>query len=467
MIKKKPRSKVSANSAKTLPSNQEPERLPILLRADLESKKRFLNAWVTENKIPGKIQAWFSVPSEANAYDWRIVKEQVGSHPVLKIETPAKGLPVPEPVLQIHEQIRKTHLRAFKNSIQQILFRPAATGSFGLLVQANLHGAISLKAYRQFLEFLQRHMADTIVCCHQIECHPNILFDPAHLHSKLSIELRRGFGKEFLLLADSEMTYHILDAAPRAKKAWSEFPEKLNAFIHPKPNDSILFLQAGSGFLATVPSNGFTKIHLADTHAFAVKAAKEREKKFGSLIWVHQIHVKTKKSELLQTAAPISAEWLLKFFKTTDNSIEQENRTVYLRLAEKEILPTGFAAAIAESKVARFILQLEDIDNAAKELRKIRREGYMLRKCLPLDLDPAAKKFELLFLFVPDRDGVLGNPTLQENKNKAIRKKERGKNISTTGFNRLNSKNKTQNNIFNTDIPHFIQQKRTKDKRID
>jgi len=56
------------------------------------------------------------------------------------------------------------------------------------------------------------------------------------------------------------------------------------------------------------------------------------------------------------------------------------------------------------------------------EIKRFRREGYMLRKIIPIDIDPGSEMFQVLFLFVPDRAGLLGRH--EEHKGKVIKHRE-------------------------------------------
>ena len=82
----------------------------------------------------------------------------------------------------------------------------------------------------------------------------------------------------------------------------------------------------------------------------------------------------------------------------------------------------------------------------AQDLAKItrealRNEGYMLRKSIPLYLEPGSGRFEILFLFVPDRAGLLGlNPALAHRSRNIQRPKERPTHAKKS------------------EIPHFVQQ---------
>jgi len=88
--------------------------------------------------------------------------------------------------------------------------------------------------------------------------------------------------------------------------------------------------------------------------------------------------------------------------------------TIYLILPEGEALPSGTAEAIAGARPERILLQTSELELAAKLIRQFRNQGYVLRKTLPLYLEPGTGKFEILSLFVPDRAGLLGRTPLKK-----------------------------------------------------
>ena len=70
---------------KALSTSKASSRKEVLVPTSLEGKKQFFSTWIAENKIPGKIQAWFSKPIDETLTDWRIINELQGKHHLLKI----------------------------------------------------------------------------------------------------------------------------------------------------------------------------------------------------------------------------------------------------------------------------------------------------------------------------------------------------------------------------------------------
>lgn len=424
---------------KALSTSKTSSRKEVLVPTSLEGKKQFFSTWIAENKIPGKIQAWFSKPIDETLTDWRIINELQGKHHLLKIISLGKSGVTPKVVQAIHAQLRKEHLKAFKSAFRQLLFLALGDGKFALLLQANLHGSNSIRGYRSFVEYLQRMHSQEITACFHIECRPAILFDPAYPPRSLSIELKEGFGNEFQYITGLPYPIHILDRLPHQKSTWIEFPEKLNSFIHPSKEDRLLLFNAGSAFLAEMLAPSFEVVECAEIHAYGEKAARIRQKRSSNNFKLHR--------------SAVEPEWIEKFFSETEAG---KNWTIYIHPETQDSLPARTVHAIASAAPARVLLQTHSLESAIKDIKHFRNEGYVLRKMLPLDFEPNESRFELLFLFVPDRNGLLGNKALLEAKKRAIKPKERKFSGKKQDF-----------NDFVQDIPHFIQRKRTLSDRND
>ena len=135
----------------------------------------------------------------------------------------------------------------------------------------------------------------------------------------------------------------------------------------------------------------------------------------------------------------LDANFISKFFSKSDNA---EGRwTFYINLNANDILTSDTEKTLAASRPERILLQTGNLETASREIKAFRNEGYILRKSIPLYLEPGSGKFEILFLFVPDRAGLLGqNPALAHRSRNIQRPKERPTYAKKS------------------EIPHFVQQ---------
>ena len=350
--------------------------------SDLAGKKAYLENWAKENKIPGKIQSWFSIPTKFENCDWRIRSQPLNkTSRILSIEGPFKGAKPPKIVLDIDAQIRKPHLAKFRKSILQIWFRATGDGRYGLAIQNILHSSEATREFKTFLNYLEHEHADEILSCYQIQIRPMQAFDPAH-PTEAQIDLRKGMGSEFLPIADPGKFYNIVDWTPPAKEPWIALPKRICDAIHPTKNDKFLECYAGTGYIAESLSSSFAEAYAVDKR---------------------NISRKTPNVKFIR--AEIDKDFFPKFF----NGKGKDGKwTIYLDPPDGKALPANVISEIVASCPERILLNSSNLSVATMEIKRFRREGFMLRKIIPLDLEPGNATFQTLFLFVPDRAGLLG-----------------------------------------------------------
>lgn len=397
-----------------------------------EDLKQQLSAWVENEKIPGKFQAWFTKEALPENSDWRFVMRAVAGHESLTLEPPAKGMEPPEVVNRVGEQLHKDHLRLFRKAIRQIWFRATGDGRFALLVQANCHGKNSAHGYKTFSDFVQRNCPE-IISSHLIQCQPDRLFDPAFRQST-RVDSKCSFGTDFMPLAGTGFYMHVLDWAPRMKDAWLSLPLRIKDAIHPAAGDKFFEFYSGCSFISATLAHCFAQTEALDCRESAMLSTRYNARNItdGSL----KFH-----------RGQLEAPFLAKFFGKSEN----EGRwTFYFNMPSGDDFPANVQQAIAASRPERILLQVSDLEIATKQIRHFRREGYMLRKNIPLYLEPGSGKMELLLLFVPDRAGLLNqNPAQKARQGRVQRPRER--------VNQQKSGN----------IPHFVQSKPTFRQRKD
>ena len=398
----------------------------------LEDMKRQLAAWAENERIPGKFQAWFTRDTASDHCDWRILNKLVAGHERIVIDAPAKGMDVPDVVQGIFDQLHKEHLRIFKRALRQIWFRATGDGRYALLVQANIRGKNSGHEGKTFLEFVQ-HNYPQVISCHYLQCTPNHLFDPA-MPQNMRVETKSVFGSAFMPIASTGLTMHVLDWTPRMKDAWVELPLRIRDAIHPAKGDRFFEFYSASSFVSASLAQDFERVESLDCRETAMESSKINARNVpDNNMRFHRSH--------------LDRLFLEKFFSKSDN---EGKWTFYLNVPESEPLTAELVQAIAFSRPERILLQVSDLGIAAKEIKRFRAEGYMLRKNIPLYLEPGSTKFELLMLFVPDRAGLLGGFAAKNARNGKVQRPREQVFAKKQG-----------------DIPHFVQKKVTFRQRKD
>lgn len=403
------------------------ETKPVVRRTpSFDEIKQQVEAWALNEKIPGKLQAWYTKDAISENSDWRFIVKRLGEHESLVIEPPAKKMDPPEVVTRIDEQLHKEHLHIFRKTIRQIWLRATGDGRFAMLVQASCHGRNSAHGYKTFSDFVERSCPE-IISCHQIQCQPDKPFDPAFRQS-VRVTSKCSFGSDFMPIANTGLHMHVLDWAPRIKDAWLGLPQRIKEAIHPSKGDKFFEFYSGSSFVSASLATCFQQMEALDCRETAMQSTRFNA---HSLI----------EENLRFHRTQLEPGFLTKFFSKEEND---GRWTFYFNLPAGETFPTGMEQAIANSRPERILLQISDLEIATKEIKHFRREGYLLRKNIPLYLEPGNGKFELLLLFVPDRAGLLSQNLAIKNKSRNVQRP------------REQVEQQKQSNI-----PHFVQSKPT------
>lgn len=401
------------------PKEEKPVRKVTLSFEDI---KQQLAAWAENERIPGKFQAWFTADANPEHADWRILKTYRGKQESLTIEAPARDMEAPELVTRVFQQLKKEHLHIFSKALRQIWFRAIGDGRYAMLVQVNLKGRFSAHGYKTFIDFVQRNCPE-VISCHHIQCMPDLPFDPAGT-TPMKVEAKSAFGSDFMPIGETGISMHVLDWTPRIRDAWMNLPKRIEDAIHPNSEDCFFEFYSGSSFVSASLASRFKRVVSMDCREYAMMSSRLNARN-------------TVDDNMKFVRSHVEQEFFPKFFGKPEN----EGRwTFYFNLPGDEPLAQGVAQAVAFSRPERILLQTSNLEVAARTIRQFRNEGYMLRKNIPLYLEPGSGKFEVMFLFVPDRVGILGqNPAQKQHSRTIQRPKERV------------SAQKTQ------EIPHFSQ----------
>ncbi len=404
------------------PKAEKPVKPVVRTIPTFDDIKKQLEAWAETNRIPGKIQAWYTAETLPEHSDWRIIKTYRGKQESLTIDSPARDMKAPELVTRVFEQLKKEHLHIFSKALREIWFRAVGDGNYALLVQVNLKGKISAHGYKTFVEFIQRNFPE-VISCHHIQCLPDQPFDSAGT-TPMKVEAKCAFGSDFMPIGDSGISMHVLDWAPRMRDSWLGLPGRIEKAIHPNREDSFFEFYSGSSFVSASLANLFKKVVSMDCREYAMQSSR--------------LNARSAIDENMKfIRSHVDQEFFGKFFAKDEN----EGRwTFYFNLPGDEPLAQGVAQAAALSRPERILLQTSNLEVAARTIKQFRNENYMLRKSIPLYLEPGSGKFEVLFLFVPDRAGILGQNPVQKSRSRNVQRPQE----------RI-SRQKT------SEIPHFSQ----------
>lgn len=347
-----------------------------------------LQEWLQENRIPTKLQATFSGPV-SSAGDWIIRREEVKQHIRLQIIPPRKGLETPPLLSELYTYLQREHMHSIRRALLQLTLRSAGSTQWALILQARTHSTQTVHAIKVLTQFLQRQHPE-VICLHQLDTRPWIPFTPYDPPRGIQTQLKNWFGPEFIPLGQTGHLIHVLDWTPAIRHPYCELPARILKAIHPQPDDELLELHAGSSLISLSLHRHFAKIHALDVREISkqsflanVKAQKVKNVQF------HQ--------DLLE------ASWIEKFFARKRGKF-----TVLLNPNHGEALPPRVLRLLAEStQVQRIVHISADLSVFAREIRRWRRNGFLLRKLVPLELLPESGNGELMAVFARDSQGVL------------------------------------------------------------
>ena len=409
------------NSAKQDTAKKEqPAERRVLTFEDIKTQ---VSTWMKNDRIPGKLQGWYTADAIPENADWRILKEFRGKQEILTIDAPSRDMKPIDLVSRVMEQLHKEHLHIFKKALRQIWFRSTGDGRFAILVQVNVKGKISAHGYKTFVNFVERSCPE-VISCHQIQCMPDHLFDPANAQG-MKVEAKCSYGSDFMPIAGTGFCMHVLDWSPRIKDAWVGLPLRIKDAIHPNAEDRFFEFCSGSSYVSASLASYFKQVESLDCRESAMQSSKLNIRNTASQnMRFHRAH--------------LDASFISKFFSKSENA---EGRwTYYINLTASDIIPSEVEHVLATSRPERILLQTGNLETATREIKAFRNEGYMLRKSIPLYLEPGRGTFEILFLLVPDRVGILGqNPALAHRSRNIQRPQERAMRSNRA------------------EIPHFVQ----------
>ena len=278
-------------------------------------------AWMENDRIPGKLQAWFTAEATPENSDWRIIKEYHGAQENLVIDAPSRDMKPLELVKRVLEQLHKEHLRIFKKALRQIWFRATGDGRFALLVQVNVKGKISAHGYKTFVDFIERSCPE-VISCHQIQCLPDRLFDPADAQG-MKVESKCSFGSSFMPIASTGFSMHVLDWTPRIKDAWLNLPVRIKDAIHPNREDRFFEFCSGPSYVSASLAPFFKQVEALDCRESAMQSSKLNIRNLATQnMRFHRSH--------------LDANFVSKFFSKSDNA---EGRwTFYLNLGMNDTI---------------------------------------------------------------------------------------------------------------------------------
>lgn len=367
-----------------------------------EQKKIFKDFWA-ENKYNSKISAWESIESTFSDYEFKIKSNRdfLYIYSVNTREIPAE---VQSIITAIEELLRLPHQTLIlKNTVAFFLREDG--DKFALLMQQRFFNPSIAKARKRFIDVLGK--IPDISSFFSVNVRPSADFQLKGGSTQGKTECMTLKGTNYLChkiqISDTEnikMFLHPLDRAfPSQFQA--QFHQRLIKAINPSKGDSLLHLYSSSAHSSALLAPSFDKTICCDIRKIC-----------GESIF------KTKKTNpdfnLKFINTKITSTWLSSFLdKNQDPKL-----TIMLSPPTGEVLNSAIISTIASHQNGRVLRVYPDAYSLKEELKKWKRNDFLIRKCIPISYDSCTSPI-VIVLFAPDRDGIL-----KLKKRKVIKKQE-------------------------------------------
>ncbi|NLB64190.1 MAG: hypothetical protein GX801_08825 [Fibrobacter sp.] len=352
------------------------------------AKKNAIKKWQNEHRIPGKIQSIFTTETDFEG-DWKIAFKRYRMHTRLELQTPASGVATPQLVQDIYDYFKRDHIRNIKKNTLQAILRSNGKNQWVFILHTNIRSAQNSRSIKVLEDFIRRNFPE-IIAFHCLSTRPWHDFDLKTPPRAMRYDLRKNFGPEFFTLAGPHRhLVHALDWLPLNRYPYLQLPERLLQAINPKPDDFLLEMHCGSGFIGCSMAGHFKKVWCTDARAISKLSVEENIK-------VRQL----KNVKYQQT--PAEAKFVHELLVANPG-----RWTMIVNPQYGNALPGGFIRSLTDSNVERVLHISSNLPTLAAEVKRWRSSGYMLRKIVPLDLAPQTDNLEIALLFALDRQGVL------------------------------------------------------------
>ena len=289
---------------------------------------------------------------------------------------------------KLYQQINKEHLYILQRQVHTIAIRSIDDELF-IVLEVEKHTAKNILLSKKLAQWMQREWPEVKGLALLQIAHAMSWITPSHKGQ--STHWKIIHGPEWIRFAFAEKAIVI---------PWEEFLrpyrsllpqviDKISQWLNPRPEQTFIDLYSGSGFWSILLAKKFAKVFAIDVRQQAKTSLNENTKR------QKLNHVKAIQNE-------VSSGLFEKLSKST-----QGDQLQVLIDPPPGPLPPGLIKSIGHKQVCRILRIYPSIEEFQEEVKKWKREGYILRKALPILVQEDIKKIELFCFYEIDRDGVL------------------------------------------------------------
>lgn len=299
---------------------------------------------------------------------------------------------------EMNEQIKKDHLIVFSKALRFITLRQQEDSLF-VFIQASPARQQMARQIKKFAEWLERNY-EQIKGAYVLYSAQDRRFNFSAPQSDLPIEYKKLFGWESLVqrIGDQKYFHHPLEFYRANTSVMEELTKQIDKQLVLKKDETLVDLYSGGGLFSQVLAKRTLKCLAFDIRKVSKASAKlnsDRNEQDNVQFIEQDIHSKNF-AELLPTRIKGPVKFILN--------------------PPQGVLPAPIMTAVALQSPERIVRIYQTPEDLQKEIRKWKRMGYILQKCIPFDSQPFTSRIELLVTLSPDRQDVLKGKKTAESK---------------------------------------------------
>lgn len=359
-----------------------------------KTKAKAIKEWWKVAKMPHKTNAIVAGDNESCETHTGITRK---NSRYLNLEILEGKLPFEVPpahqemYLAFHEQIQKDHLIVLSKAIRFITLRQMGEQFFVYIQTSPARQAMG-KQIKKFAEWIERHH-ENIRGVFILYSPQDRRFSTSSPQRDLPVEYKKMVGPESLLskIGDHKYFYHPLEYYRPNQALLPELVDSVAKQLVLKKDETLIDLYSGGGFFSEMLAHmtlNSVAVDIRKISKTSFKLNQDRNTRKNIQFLETDIHAATF-AEVLPTKIKGPAKFLI-------------NPPI-------GVLPAPVMSVVALQSPERIVRIYQNPEDLQKEIRKWKRLGYIIQKCIPFDSFHHTSRLELLVTLSPDRNEVLKN----------------------------------------------------------
>ena len=379
-----------------------------LLGVSAQTKSKALKAWWKEAKMPHKASAVLEGNVDSIESHTGVIRRGVK---FVSFEALAKEVPFPSPPIHqelysvLNEQITKDHLDVLSKAIRFLTIRQNG-GDFYLFLQASPARQILGKQIKKLAEWLERTLPQIkgLYCFFSTQ---DRRYSTSFPQKSIDIEYKKYFGTDsfFSKVGEEKFFFTPMDYYRPNQAVLEPLVGHVKKALVLKKDEVLVDLYSAGGFFSEMLASSAKKCLAVDIRKTCLESFKlnaHRRDRKNVQYFERDIH------------GSGFGEWIGPQIST---------KPKFILNPPVGVLPPQIINMVCSYKPERIIRIYQDPENIQKEIRKWRRSGYILQKCLPVDSFQNSTRMDIFVTYTIDRDEMLKAQHKTMKEAKAIQEK--------------------------------------------